>query len=103
MRYYASVSGFLRHFDGIESLGQRTDLVDLDQDRVGDALFDSFLQDRRIRDEQVVADQLDLLAQTVSQLLPAVPVTLAQTMETIGYFSIHSAYMSIISSVVLLP
>ena len=37
------VAGALGHLDGGEGLGQRADLVDLDQDRVGNALVDAFL------------------------------------------------------------
>ena len=70
------VAGALGHLDGGEGFGQRADLVDLDQDRVGDALVDAFLQDLGVGDEQVVADQLHLLAQAVGQVLPAVPVAL---------------------------
>ena len=54
------VAGALGHLDRGEGLGQRADLVDLDQDRVGDALVDAFLQDLGVGDEQVVADQLHL-------------------------------------------
>ena len=68
------VAGALGHLDGFEGLGQRADLVDLDQDRVGDASLDAFLEDLRVGDVQVVAHQLDLLAQHVGQVLPAVPV-----------------------------
>src|SRR5690606_12967773 len=44
--------------DRLEGLGQRADLVDLDQDRVARTLFDATPQVLRIRDEQVVADEL---------------------------------------------
>ncbi|SQC39936.1 Uncharacterised protein [Clostridium sporogenes] len=74
MRDHGRVTRALRHFDCRERFGQRTDLVDLDEDRVRDALLDAFLQDARVRDEQVVADQLYLLAEAVGQQLPAVPV-----------------------------
>src|SRR5690606_16332194 len=64
------------HGDGLEGFGQGADLVDLDQDRVGGAAVDAFLEDLRVGDEQVVADQLDLAADAVGELLPAVPVVL---------------------------
>jgi hypothetical protein len=32
------------HFDGFQRLGQRADLVDLDQDRIGDTLLDAIGQ-----------------------------------------------------------
>ena len=73
----AGIASLLRHFDSVEGFCQRTDLVDLDQDRVGDALFNAFLQDCRVRNEQIVADQLNLASQLVCQFLPAVPVSFA--------------------------
>ena len=44
MRDHGGVTGALGHFDGGKGLGQGTDLVDLDQDRVADALLDAFLR-----------------------------------------------------------
>ena len=41
-----------------QGFAQRTDLVDLDQDGVGDALVDAVLEDLRIGHEQIVTDQL---------------------------------------------
>jgi hypothetical protein len=54
-------AGALGHLDRGEGLGQGADLVDLDQDRVGDALPDAFLQDLGVGHEQVVADELHAL------------------------------------------
>ena len=68
--------GALGHFDRGERFGQRADLVDLDEDRVGDLLLDAFLQDLRVGDEDVVADQLHARAELVVERLPAVPVAL---------------------------
>src|SRR5208283_1131108 len=49
----------LRQRDAIERLGERTNLVDLDQDRIGYALVDTTLKKFHIGDEVVVADQLE--------------------------------------------
>src|SRR5690606_28275482 len=68
------VVGALGHLDGGEGFRERADLVDLDEDRVGDALVDAFLQDLGVGDEQVVAHQLHAAAQALGQQLPAVPV-----------------------------
>jgi hypothetical protein len=35
VRHHGRVAGAVRHVDGVQRLGQRADLVDLDQDRVG--------------------------------------------------------------------
>src|SRR5205823_7071143 len=68
------VSGSASNLDGIQRLGQRAYLVDLDQDRIGDSAIDPLLQARDVRDEEVVSDQLDLSADVLSQVLPPVPV-----------------------------
>ncbi len=57
------VAGVLRGADRVERLGERADLVDLDQDRVGDAAVDAALEARGLGHEQVVADELDLAAE----------------------------------------
>ena len=51
--------------DGLDGLGERADLVELDEDAVGDSLVDAPLQPLGVGHEQVVADQLDLVAQAV--------------------------------------
>src|SRR5206468_8432131 len=60
-------------------LGERADLVHLDEDRVGDTPLDALLQPLRIRHEDVVADQLDALAEVTGQGRPGVPVVLGAT------------------------
>ena len=45
--------------DGVEGLGDGADLVDLDEDGVGDAFVDAALQALGVGDEEVVADELD--------------------------------------------
>ncbi len=61
-------------FDGVERFGERTDLVDLDEDRVGDTHLDAIAQACGVRHEQVVADELALGADEIGQDLPAFPV-----------------------------
>ena len=76
MRHHASVAVRLRQLDGLERLGERTDLVHLDEDGVRATELDALGQALRVRHEQVVAHQLHLAADAVGQLLPAVPVFL---------------------------
>ena len=64
--------------DRVEGLGQRADLVDLDQQRAGGLLVDTALQPGDVGDEQVVADDLDLVADLAHQRAPAGPVVLGQ-------------------------
>jgi hypothetical protein len=66
----------MRHIDGVQRLGQRADLVDLDQQRVGQPLLDPHRQALGVGDEQVVAHQLDLVADLVGQQLPALEIVL---------------------------
>ena len=65
-----------RHRDGFHRLGQRADLVDLDQDGVGEAVLDALGQALGVGDEEIVADELDLLAELVGDRLPAGHVVL---------------------------
>jgi hypothetical protein len=63
MRDHRGVASALGHFNGSKGFGQGTDLVDLDQDGIADALLDTFLEDLGIGDENVVANDLHGLAQ----------------------------------------
>jgi hypothetical protein len=73
------VAGTLGQADGVQGLGQRTDLVDLDQQRVGGLGVDAALQDGGVGDEQVVTNQLDLVTDGVGEGLPAVPVVFVRS------------------------
>ena len=68
------VAVFLGEFDGVERLGERADLVDLHEDRVGHAAFDALAEEFDVGHEEIVADELGLRADRVGELLPAVPV-----------------------------
>ena len=61
------VTGLVRHLDGLQRLGNRADLVQLDEDRVAAAQANALGQALGVRDEQIVADQLDLAAQLLRQ------------------------------------
>src|SRR5579883_490125 len=76
MRHHGSVAGLVGHLDGRERLGQRADLVDLDEDGIGAAVSDAVGETRDVGDEEVVADQLALGPDQVGQLLPALHVVL---------------------------
>ena len=76
MAHDGGVAGAVCHIHGIQSLGQGPDLVDLHQDGVGQSLADPGRQTGRIGDEQVVADDLATIAQTLGQHPPAVEIIL---------------------------
>jgi len=58
------------HLNGFQRLRERSDLVDLDQDRVGHAELDALRQELRVGDEKVVADQLAPVPELVGDGLP---------------------------------
>src|SRR5262249_24645879 len=64
--------------DGFEGLGDGAALVDLNEDGVGDAALNSLLEAAGVRDEEVVADELDALADAVGENLPTVPIVLCE-------------------------
>src|SRR5581483_9094874 len=76
MRHHRAVTVLLRDLHGGDRLAQRPDLIHLDEDRVGDAAIDSHLQPLGVRDEDVVTDELDAVAELLRRREPAVPVVL---------------------------
>jgi hypothetical protein len=90
--------------DRLQRLGDGADLVDLDQRRVPDAAGDGVGDDGRIGDEDVVADELDPVAQPGGERGPAVPVVLAQAVldQPDWNRSVICAYRSIMSALVRL-
>src|SRR6185503_15526106 len=76
VRYDRAEARALRELNGGEGFGNRADLVHLDQDRVRRALAYALAQQLRVRDEYVVAHDLDLLPEPRGEQLPARPVGL---------------------------
>src|SRR5437868_1126361 len=74
MRDYRGVAIATCKIDCIQRLADRTDLVDLDEDGIRDALVDAFLQALGIGDEQVVANQLNFVTSELGKFLPTFPV-----------------------------
>uniref|UniRef100_A0A0N4ZDA9 LigA n=1 Tax=Parastrongyloides trichosuri TaxID=131310 RepID=A0A0N4ZDA9_PARTI len=66
----------MRCFHGIQCFGQCADLVHFNQNGIGNAHLDTVAQTSRVGHEQIIADQLHLVADPVGQQLPAVPVVL---------------------------
>src|SRR5204862_7800257 len=78
MREPRQIPGGARHLDCLERLAQRPDLVDLDENRVADAILDAAGETFRIRDEDVVADELAPLAEGARELGPSVPIVFGE-------------------------
>ncbi len=76
MRHHRGVTGPLRHIDRGKGLAEGANLVDLDEDRIPNALFDPAIQDLDVGDKDVVANELALAADLVGEQLPARPVLL---------------------------
>ncbi|GBD19471.1 hypothetical protein HRbin27_01977 [bacterium HR27] len=64
--------------DRVQRLAERSDLVELDQHRVRRPEQDAMTHAFRVRDEEIVTDQLDPLTQSLRQTLPVIPVILRQ-------------------------
>ena len=65
--------------DSAHCFSQSTDLVNFNQNRVGDFLFNTHSQTFRIRNKEVVPDELDFVAQSIGQHFPAFPVIFSHT------------------------
>ena len=76
MGHDGGVAGPVGHLDGVQGLGQGADLVDLDKDGVAHLLLNAGGQTLHVGDEQVVAHQLDPIADGLGQHGPALPVGL---------------------------
>ena len=66
------------HLDSIQCLGKRTNLVHLDEDRVGSTHLDALLQEFHVGNKEVVTYQLATIADSSSQLHPVVPIVLVK-------------------------
>ena len=75
----AGIARTLCSLHSLERLGQGTNLIHLNKNRVSCAKINALLETRSIGNEEVVTYKLDLLAQTLSELLPAIPVLLVET------------------------
>ena len=63
----------------VDGFGERSDLIHFDQNAVGNPSRNPFTQSAGIRDEQVVPDKLNLLANRIGQFFPAIPVIFSTT------------------------
>ena len=101
MRQNSGVFVALSQVNGFHGFGQRTDLVNLNQNRVGYAFFNTHCQAFRVGNEQIVADQLNFVADGVGQHLPAFPVIFGHTVfngenrETVAEVFIKFNHLSV--------
>jgi hypothetical protein len=69
----------LGEFDGLESFAHRTDLIELDENRVCSLSLNSASKKFGIGYEKIIAHELCLLAEGVGEFLPSVPVVFIET------------------------
>mmetsp|Transcript_46027 Transcript_46027/g.144790 ORF Transcript_46027/g.144790 Transcript_46027/m.144790 type:complete len:536 (-) Transcript_46027:86-1693(-) len=69
----------LCHVDRLDRLGDGADLVHLEQQRVGRAVLDRARDLGRVRDREVVADDLHVLPVLCNHLGPVLPIVLVKT------------------------
>src|ERR1700751_3060552 len=74
MRDYRRIPISSCQVDRIERFAHGADLIDLDQNRIRDALVDSLLQELNVGHKQIISHQLDLPTNLFGQILPAIPV-----------------------------
>ncbi|CQR22862.1 Uncharacterised protein [Yersinia enterocolitica] len=79
MRDNRGVTCIFRHLDSSQSFGQRTDLVEFNQDRVSNTFLDTFFQDLGVGYKQIVTNQLDFVTQNFGLVFEASPVRFVQT------------------------
>ena len=76
MRHHRREAIAGRKAHGVEGLGERADLVHLDEESIRSGLVDASLEARWVRDEEVVADDLDTVADGAREVNPPGPVVL---------------------------
>ena len=79
MRNNGVVSGFARKFDRVNGFGDAADLIELDENRVGNAFLDAAGEAFGVGDEEVVADELNFLlgrfcADRIGERFPSGPI-----------------------------
>src|SRR6201987_6554853 len=84
MRNDRVVAGLASEFDGINGFGDRANLIELDENRVGKAFVDAARESLRIGHKEIVADELDFSLRRFrpdrfGQRFPAGPVILGHT------------------------
>jgi hypothetical protein len=70
----ACVTRGLRGVDGLQCLRERTNLVELHQDRVAHTRFDAAAQSLFVGDEKIVAHELHAITERAREARPSVPI-----------------------------
>ncbi len=74
MRDHRGIAGIPGHSNGCKCFRQGANLVELDQNRIGNLPLNSLRQDGGVGDEKVITDQLDTIAEAPGQAFPAIPI-----------------------------
>ena len=68
MGHHDAPAGLLGHVAGLNGLGDGANLVDLEQEGVAELLVNASLDALRVRDEQIVTDDLDAVTNLLRHL-----------------------------------
>ena len=79
MRHDGGISGAMGHIDGSERLGERTNLVYFHENGIGHATLDAIRKTLNICDEKIVANQLAIFADEISDKFPPFPIIFGQS------------------------
>src|ERR1051325_4845903 len=74
MREDGSVFVRLREGDGVERFRERADLSYCHENRIRGSAINSLLEKLHVRHEQIIADELNLVAELVGEQFPSRPV-----------------------------
>ena len=86
MRDDCGIARFSGHLHSIQCFCEGTDLIELDEDRIGHAHPDSAGQSFGIGHKQIVSDQLNTISQSFGELFPAIPIFFRQFFVVINHF-----------------
>jgi len=78
MTHHNAPSVLLRKLGGFDRFGQRSDLIDLEQQCVAGLPLQPFLNPQSVGYQQIIPNNLDLRSDIVSQLRVGVPVVLVE-------------------------
>ena len=62
MRDHGGVIGALSHLNRRKGLGQGTNLIDLDQNRISNPFINPFFENTGVGHKEIITNQLDLLS-----------------------------------------
>jgi len=78
MAYNSCPTGFMSHIYSINGLGNGSDLIQFNQHTIGYVIFNAFGNNCRIGNENIIANNLNFIAQFGIHFFPSAPVIFCQ-------------------------